>query len=156
MTNNLIAKTLYKTVILKCQDRNEALDQLLSHILRSKNVGNPQQVTRMIKDREEEMTSGIGSGIAIPHLRHPDIAEVTVVFGLSKNGISWVSPDYGPVHYVCMIFSPNDDPDHYLEVIGDYLSKLRSEKVRNKLLKATTMTELRNIWTGQVAKSSQK
>jgi len=155
MTNRLIHATLYKSIILKTHDRQEALDQMLSQILQSSNVGNPQQIARAIKDHEEALTSGIGSGIAVPHVRHPDISEVTVVFGLSKNGISWVSPDYGPVHFVCMLCSPNDDPDRYLEIIGAYLSKLRSEKFRNKLLKASSVSELKGLWTGQVSKSAK-
>jgi len=154
MTSKLISDSLYKTLIIKELDRKEALDQLLSKVLQSKNVGNPQQVTRVIKDHEENLTSGIGSGIAVPHVRHEDISKITVVFGLSKNGISWMSPDYAPVNFVCMVFSPNNDPDHYLEVIGAYLSKLRSEKFRKKLLKATKASEIKDIWLGQMAKKS--
>ena len=155
MINKLIKKTLHKTIILKNhQDRNEALDQMLSSVLQSKNVGNPQQITRAIRDHEEAMSSGIGSGIAVPHVRHDDISEVTVVFGLSKNGIGWMSPDYAPVNFVCMLCSPKDVPDHYLEVLGAYLTKLRSEKFRQKLLKVTTAKALKELWVGQMTSSA--
>ena len=155
MTNQHINKTLYKTAILKASDRDEALDKMLSYVLQSKNVGNPQQITRMIRDHEDAMSSGIGSGIAVPHVRHDDIKGVTVVFGLSKNGLSWMSPDYAPVNFVCMICTPKDAPDYYLEVLGAYLSKLRSQRFRNKLLKATSAKELKELWLGQATQNAE-
>ncbi len=144
-----ILETLHKAVILKSSQRQTALDELLGHLFSSKHVGNPQAVNRVIKDREDALSSGIGSGIAIPHVRHDNIDKITVVFGLSHNGISWLSPDYAPVHFICLIGAPSQDPDNYLEVLGSYLSRLRDTKFRNKLLKTGSDRELRNVLMGQ-------
>ena len=152
MANKSIAQTLHKAVMLKGSERSDALGQMFSHLLRSRNVGAPQEVTRIILDREEAMSSGIGSGIAVPHARHKDIAAITVVFGLSKGGIGWVSPDYAPVNFVCMLAAPVNTPDAYLEVLGSYLSKLRDPKFRAKLLKVPGERALSELWLGRVSR----
>jgi PTS system nitrogen regulatory IIA component len=148
MTNKLIDKTLHKTLVIKGTDRAAALDQMLSVALQSKNVGNPQQITRIIRDNEEGFSSAIGSGIAVPHVRHADIKDITVVFGLSKLGMGWMSPDYSPVNFVLMICAPDNVPDYYLEILGVYLSKLRVERFRNKLIKCTSAKALKEMWCG--------
>jgi mannitol/fructose-specific phosphotransferase system IIA component (Ntr-type) len=155
MANN-IEKTLHKAIIIKSSERMVALDELMSHLLKSKNVGNPQAINRIIKDREESMSSGIGSGIAVPHVRHADIKKITVVVGLSFNGIGWLSPDYAPVNFVCLIAAPDNVPDTYLDILGSYLSKLRDNKFRNKLMKTRKEVELKNLWLGKSRQTSRK
>lgn len=144
----LITQSLHKAVLLKSSERATVLDEMLSHLFTSPHVGNPQAINRVIKDREDALSSGIGSGIAVPHVRHDDIKEITVVFGLSHNGISWLSPDYAPVHFVCMLAAPTSDPDDYLEALGSYLSKLRDTRFRNKLLKCRSQKALLELLTG--------
>ena len=64
--------------------------------------------TDALRQREDQRSTGIGSGIAIPHAFSPAIDEVKAVFGRSREGIDFCALDSAPVHYVVLFLVPEE------------------------------------------------
>ena len=86
--------------------------------------------------REEEGTTGIGKGVALPHARASEIVpETLIAVGLHAEGIDWEATDGAPVHVVFMIASA--DPDEYLGVAGR-IARVARDAVEMKALQRQT------------------
>lgn len=86
--------------------------------------------------RENELGTGIGQGVAIPHARMTGLRRPLVFFGRSQEGIEWDSPDGAPVHLVFFILTPADDNGIQLQILRFIALEMRDEATRNALLHA--------------------
>lgn len=91
--------------------------------------------------REEEGTTGIGKGIAMPHARQSDVVEDTLIaVGLHHEGVDFDATDGGPVHVVFLIAS--SDATAYLRIAGRIAAVARDEVEMKALLRQTTATRM--------------
>lgn len=91
-------------VELQAADRWQAIDELINHLVAAGLVApeNCQAVTEAVKKRESAMSTGIGSGMAIPHASTDLVSDTVSIMGRSKTGIDFASLDGKPVHKVCL------------------------------------------------------
>ena len=95
------------------------------------------QLLGQILAREEEGTTGIGKGVAMPHARNcADIGETLIAVGLHQEGVDWDATDGDPVHVVFLIVAA--DPDQYLTVAGRVARVARDDVEMRALCRQTT------------------
>jgi mannitol/fructose-specific phosphotransferase system IIA component (Ntr-type) len=95
-----------------------------------------------LENRERKATTGIGGGIAIPHVRTMQAKEFTICFARSTPGLEFGAVDGQPVHLFFGVVAPPYDDKLYLEVyktIGELLSE---EATREALMKAESEHEV--------------
>jgi len=95
--------------------------------------------------REDQTTTGIGNGIAIPHCKTDDVAHGTIIAATFPAGIKYGSMDNKPVHILILFIFPGSENKEYLQVLAKVARLLGEEAVRNKLILASTPDEFREI-----------
>ncbi len=98
-----------------------------------------------LKRREEEMSTGIGFGIAIPHASSDRIKEVVASFGRSSQGIEFDTLDDAPVEFVLLFIVPKNQSTH-LRTLASIAKFLNDRSVRESLAAAKTADEILAIF----------
>jgi mannitol/fructose-specific phosphotransferase system IIA component (Ntr-type) len=109
-------------------------------------------ILEALRLREEQRSTGIGGGIAIPHAFSDDITEVTAIFGRSKAGIEFASLDNAPVHYIVLFLVPRAEYTLHLRTLAAIAKILNSGEVRNQLSEAADESEILDILTLKTAR----
>lgn len=108
-------------------------------------AGGRDSILEALRQREEQRSTGIGGGIAIPHAFSDDIAEVTAIFGRSLAGIEFGSLDNAPVHYIVLFLVPRAQYTLHLRTLAAIAKILNSGEVRNQLSEAADVAEILDI-----------
>jgi PTS system fructose-specific IIA component/PTS system nitrogen regulatory IIA component len=107
---------------------------------------NKGEFKEAVLKREEEFSTGIGMGVAIPHGKSSAVIEASMVFGKSEKGIDYQSMDDEPAHLFFLIAVPHDSNDVHLRALSEISRKLMHSEVRNQLLQAESFEELINVF----------
>ena len=103
------------------------------------NTGRTGNGTRLLTDfvnREKKATTGIGSGIAVPHIRSMQAKEFLIGFARSADGFDFESLDGEPTHMFFVMAAPPYDDNLYLKVFKALSENLQYEDFRNELMSA--------------------
>lgn len=126
-------------------DKSEALQQAISLMEKSGNIKNADEYKKQVLAREEEGTTGIGEGIAIPHGK----CEAVTAPGLSAmvipKGVDFDSLDGEPVNLLFLIAAPNTKDNVHLDVLSKLSVLLMDEKFTSDLKNAKSPEEFIRI-----------
>ena len=132
--------------ILKGRTKEEVLLELIELLDKS---GKVQDITRLRESifyRERLMSTGIGLGIAVPHVRIEGVEEPIVAIGISHEGIpDYESIDDQIVKIVVMIVAGKDQHKIYIRLLSQIVTKLKSDRVIESLLSARDSGEIYNL-----------
>ena len=95
--------------------------------------GECKKITRAVIKRENEASTGMGKGVAVPHVKHPAVKDVIATVGQSSAGLDFSALDKQPVHSVILLISPVDNPDRHLQAMECIFKHLQKEKFRKFL-----------------------
>ena len=95
-----------------------------------------------LRERERQVTTALGDGVAIPHARLAGLDRTVAAFGRSRTGVPWESLDGRPTHLVFLLAGPADLPGAYLKVLAGVSRLLSDERCRARLMEAESETEL--------------
>ena len=101
---------------IESDQRDLAIMELLRKLAYEHGVGNVSEVFEEIIKREEEMSTVIAEGIAIPHARIASVSELVVGIATSKDGIGWT--DESKVKVIILLLIPKEQPGLYLQAIS--------------------------------------
>ena len=128
---------------LKSKNREGILIELSELLEKSPNItGEEKDIYKALVDREKLGSAGIGKGVAIPHAKTESATELTVAFGVSKEGIDFNSLDEEDVHLFFVFASPNKDSQIYLKVLARISRLIREEEFRDNLFNCKTPKEV--------------
>jgi len=134
-------------VFLTAESRDTAIETLVDRLDAEGKLEDKKVFRDAILYREGLVSTGIGMGIAIPHAKMKNIEQFFIVVGLQQaHGIEWNSLDKVPVRIIFMIGGPDDKQTEYLQILSMLTSAIRSVDLRKKLLKATTSTEVVDLF----------
>ncbi len=124
--------------------KQEAIDMLVELQAKSGNISDVEAYKKGILAREEQGSTAVGEGIAIPHakseaVKAPSLAAITV-----PGGVDYEALDGEPSNLLFMIAAPNDG-DVHLEVLSRLMTILMDEDFRGELLGAKDVTEFLSI-----------
>ncbi|NLL12037.1 MAG: PTS transporter subunit EIIA [Fibrobacter sp.] len=91
------------------------------------------------KNREEGMSTGMEKCIAIPHARITDLKKSAVIFGRSKKGIEWNTPDGLPAKLIFLIVTPFDQADTQLQIYRQLVSVLLKKEYRETIIATSSI-----------------
>jgi len=129
----------------------ELIDRLIS--VGAYPASGREAILDALRLREEQRSTGIGGGIAIPHAFSDDITEVTAIFGRSRQGIEFASLDNAPVHYIVLFLVPRAEYTLHLRTLAAIAKILNSGEVRNQLSEAANEAEILDILSLKTAKA---
>ena len=141
-----VLKPAFINFDLKTTDKQAAISELANTFLTKGVVTNDSVYLEAVMKREEESTTGIGFGVAIPHGKSAAVAEPSLAFGRSQAGIQYDSMDGKPVHLMFLIAVPETSNDEHLRILTKLSRKLMHEDVRQKLMTVTDAEEIYQIF----------
>ncbi|MBF0201176.1 MAG: cation:proton antiporter [Desulfamplus sp.] len=98
-------------------------------------------VNGAVWSREEAMSTGIGSGVAIPHARIKGLKEPLVAVGISSRGIDFDAPDGRAAHLIFLVLTPAEDPMAQLEIASEIARLARDMDIADHALCSSGFTD---------------
>ncbi len=144
-----VADLLKKDVILlnlKATSKEAALDEMIANLYKYRIISEQESFKKAILAREEQSSTGLGDGIAMPHAKMASVKEPTVLFAKSKAGIDYDSLDGQPAHLFFMIAVPEGGNDTHLQTIAALSRLLMEPDFVNKLKDASTPDEVEALF----------
>lgn len=104
-----------------------------------------KKIVKALMDREELGSTGIGSGVAVPHAKHDAITDLVCAFGRSKKGINFDALDGEPVHVVFLLLSSKSASGAHLEALAFISRLVRDDKYVRFLRNAKNVKDIREL-----------
>jgi len=132
---------------LQARDRDGAIAELVSSLNKAGKLekGKCKEIIRMVIKREKEASTGMGKGVAVPHVKHKVVKDVVAVVGQSGAGIDFSALDKQPVYSVIILISPVDDPDKHLQAMESVFRHLQHEKFRKFLRQCRNLEQIEEL-----------
>lgn len=100
---------------------------------------------RCVLDRERKGSTGFGKGVAVPHVKHPAIKEMSAAVGLSPGGVDFNALDKQPVYSVFLLLSPESKPEDHLHAMEVIFKNLSKDTFRRFLRQAGSPGDVRSL-----------
>ena len=125
--------------------KSEALDQAVALMTKSGKINDEEAYRSQVYAREEESTTGIGEGIAIPHGKCDAVSRPGLAAMVIKNGVDFDSLDGEPVTLLFLIAAPNTKDNVHLDVLSKLSVMLMDEEFTENLRNASSVEEFLRI-----------
>lgn len=125
--------------------KTEALNQCIDLMAKSGKMADVEKYRKGVFAREEEGTTGIGMGIAIPHCKSDAVTKAGLAAMVVKDGVDFESLDGTPAKIIFLIAAPNTEDNVHLQVLSKLSVMLMDEQFTNSLINAGSVDEFLNI-----------
>ena len=125
--------------------KTEALNQCIDLMAKSGKIADVEKYRKGVFAREEEGTTGIGMGIAIPHCKSDAVTKAGLAAMVVKDGVDFESLDGTPAKIIFLIAAPNTEDNVHLQVLRKLSVMLMDEQFTNSLINAGSVDEFLNI-----------
>ena len=132
---------------LQANDRDGVIAELVLSLDRAGKLGRGKRkdIIKTIIKRENEASTGLGKGVALPHVKHKAVKDVVAAIGQSGAGIDFSALDKQPVYSVILLISPVNNPDRHLQAMEKIFRHLQQEKFRKFLKQAQTARQVEDL-----------
>ncbi len=129
---------------LQASTRDDAIRELVGHLKDAGKISETdfEDIVSKLIERERQGSTGIGKGIAVPHIKHPAVTQIIGTIGRSAEGMDFNSLDKAPVYSIMLLVSPPNNPDKHLEAMERLFSHLQRDMFRKFLRQAETQQEI--------------
>ena len=136
-----------RSILLDCRvaDKKAALDQMVELMDASGKLRDKETYRQGVYAREQEGSTGIGEGIAIPHCKSDAVIKPGLAAMVVKDGVEFESLDGQPAHLFFLIAAPNTEDNVHLDVLSRLSVLLMDEDFTNKLRQAASVSEFKQI-----------
>ena len=132
-----------RIVFINHSTKHDAIVQLSQVLATAPQIKNASELTAEILKREELMSTAIGKGIAIPHVRLSSVTDLVMAVGVCKKPISdYQTIDDTPVDLLFMIAAAYNQHSLYLKTISHFCGKLKQEGLRENIINAKDAQEV--------------
>lgn len=129
---------------LKSQDKKGILEELVTPLAHITQMDH-KDLFRVLMEREQLGSTGIGEGIGIPHGKIRGIESMVIGFGLSKRGVDFDSIDSKPTHIFFTLITPDQSTGLHLKLLARISKLLKREGFKDKLMNASSTEEILTI-----------
>lgn len=118
---------------LESKDKESAITELVDLLASSGQIGNRDKVLESVLMREQTRSTGIGSGVAIPHGKSDGVKELVMAIGIIKDGIDFDSIDQKPVTIIVLLASPTDRTGPHIQALARISRLMLDNDFKDKL-----------------------
>ncbi len=130
---------------LRSADRRGVLEELTSLARRSGGIPEGTDLVTILENREDLGSTGIGGGVAIPHVRLRNLPGLKLAVGRSVEGVDFKAIDGEPVRLFFLLLAPEDSAGDHLKALAGISRLLKKTQVRDSLLEARDSAEMLEI-----------
>ena len=129
----------------KATGKTDVLNQCVDLMAKSGKITDVEKYRKGVFAREDEGTTGIGMGIAIPHCKSDAVKKAGLAAMVVKNGVDFESLDGTPAKIIFLIAAPNTEDNVHLQVLSKLSVMLMDEHFTNSLINANSVDEFLSI-----------
>ena len=130
-------------IMLDTTAKNAALSEMITLITNTNQDLDPQELNEKLFYRESLMSTGVGLGLAVPHVRLEGVKQQIVAVGLSSKGIDdYESVDDEQIHLVVMIVGPKGEHKQHISLLANIVSLFKDNERKQSILSAHRSEEL--------------
>ncbi len=130
---------------LKGTNKIEVLKELNELLIKSGKINDREKCLEALVNREKLGSTGIGKGVAIPHAKTEYADDLTIAFGMNKQGVNFNAVDEEKVNIFFVFVSPMKKSKIYLKILARISRLIRNEEFRKKLLNANDTKEILDL-----------
>jgi PTS system nitrogen regulatory IIA component len=135
---------------LAARDKHEVLAELVAPVAAAFSDVDPAQARRVLLDRENLGSTGIGDGVAIPHGKMAALKEIVIVAGRSKEGVEFEALDHKPCRIFFLVLAPEHVAGMHLRILAQISRLLSDEGFRSSFFEAKDHESLWQVLTSHV------
>ena len=132
-------------VDLESSDKDELFEEMVESAISVQPQLDRQEALKALFDREAKMSTGIISGIAVPHGICSSVKGIQGVIGISRQGIDYEALDNNPVHLVFMLIIAPDDRERHVQVLKTLSEVLQNSAFSKTIVEKTTAQEVYDV-----------
>ena len=132
-------------------DKDAVLGELCALTERHENVLDGDAFRQAIFEREKLVSTGIGIGVAVPHVKIASVTDYVVTVGRSQQGIDYDAIDGAPVHLVFMIGASEKQTAEFVRVLAAVVKLVKQPEVHDRLMAAAMPEEFFDVLTSACA-----
>ncbi len=139
-----------RVLLLEAKHKVDALDGLIEVLATAPEVKDRDELAEAVYQREELMSTGIGHGIAVPHVRLPSVKNIVAAAGLCRRPLTdYESLDDDPVRLIFMVAAGSDQHQQYIKLLSAISGRVKDQDLRDALLKASDERQLFELFVGR-------
>lgn len=138
-----------RVVFFDTDQKTAALKTLCAVLGTCPQIHNEAELEQAVFKREELMSTGIGFGVGVPHVRLASVDDLVMALGIARKPLDdYSSLDEVPVQIVCMVAAGSAQHPQYIRALSAISSRLKDETVRKALVDAKDAVSVFRIFTG--------
>ena len=133
---------------LKGEECSDALAHMVEHLIARGclDASLRDEILKLLEEREGQVSTGIGSGVAIPHAFSDSVDHVVAAFGRSGEGIDFEAIDNSPVNLVMLLIVPETQRNMHLQTLAAIAKMFHNCSIRQQLHDAETIERVLDIF----------
>ncbi|MBI4668391.1 MAG: PTS sugar transporter subunit IIA [Elusimicrobia bacterium] len=136
---------------IKSSAKPDVMRELADLVFSEGDIAIKEEIIGALLDREKLGSTGIGSGVAVPHAKSPRAEKMICAFGISKKGIDFEALDHEPVYIIFLLVAPPNSQSEHLNILARIVQLLKDPALRQALRQAATAQEILNFISAQDA-----
>jgi fructose-specific phosphotransferase system IIA component len=128
-------------VPLRGASKQELLQELVAVLHDAGVVADSEGVLASVRQREELLSTGVGSGVAIPHGKSNSVPELVMAAGVTRGPVDFDALDGQPVHLVFLLVGPEAAAGQHVKALSRISRMVRRDGFRERLMAAQTAGE---------------
>ncbi len=130
---------------LEGERKDEVIEELVELLVSACDVCDADTIYRAVMDREQVGSTGLEKGVAIPHAKCDAVKRLSIVIGISKEGIDFEAQDGKPSHLFFMMVAPSTESGPHVQAIAKIVKMIKVESFRKKLINAKSPKEVLEV-----------
>ena len=118
------------------ESKEEVIEELVSLLADTSDVSDVDAIYEAVMSREREGSTGLEKGVAIPHAKSDAVKSLSIVVGISRDGIEFESQDGKPAHLLFLMVAPTSESGPHVQAIAKIVKMIKLDKFRKKLIDA--------------------
>lgn len=145
---NLVHEKIVKTP-LESKDKPEVLRELVQILKDAGEINDSDAILKSIQDREDQQSTGLQDGIAVPHGKTPAVSGVKLAIGIAPDGIDFDSMDGAPSKLFFLLVAPLDKPGLHVQALAEIAKLAQSKAFCRALTTAGNSKEVVELLGGE-------
>lgn len=132
---------------LKGKRKNDIVNELLQILNKSGKLKDKHMALQSILSREDQLSTGMEHGLALPHAKTDAVDELVIAFGLHRKGVDFETIDGQPAHFIFLVLSPYDTSGPHIQALAQIARIMKPAETRKKLLNSKSAEDIESILT---------
>jgi len=138
-----------RVVFLTQEFKQDVLIAMVDVLAKAPQVRDREALLRQVFSRETLMSTGIGLGIGVPHVRMDGVEDIVMAFGICQRPIQdYVSLDDEPIRLICLIAAHSDQHSKHIKLLASIARRLKSDQIRRAILASRDRAEVIQLFSG--------